>query len=301
MNKEQLFNQLKKEISKTPAVVYWDNATIDKDILIKAKKEYPENPIDYFTSESFIGYDYIYDLERNVVKEVVNNNISDICETLSGYEEEDFDVDDFVNDYWQELYTHVQIDYNLKSLLSGTLNIVVAMHSNYDCINSHWFEASNGYSLKEYFGDVVKTLGLNRKNIGKLLTDHSIKKIGPGWINNKSKELVSYKEFWEEEENRSSPACLLVFVGQVNIYDYLTKKFNKVIIPKGNTCGYYSHWEGGGSLIGMELLHDFKIQLDEEFKDGRKFSLFIDGERGYSIKEVYGAYDSFFGEEITLL
>lgn len=301
MNKEQLFKQLQKEISDNPAVVDWGNSSIDAKTIEKAKKEYPEHPIDYFTSDSFIDYDYVSNLERDIVREVVKDNIPDICEVLA-YDEDDFDVEDFIMKYNDELYEHTVVDYNLESLLGDMVNVMVVMHSNYDCINSHFFETYNGgYDLNSYFGDVVKTLKLNRKNIGKLLKANGIDKIGPGWINNKTQELVSHEQFWEEEENRSCGACLLVFVGQLKIIDYLTKKPSKVIIPKGNNCGYFSHWEGGGSIIEMELKHDFKVTLDKELRDGRSFKLFMDGERGYSIEEVYGVSDSFFGDEIKLV
>ena len=53
------------------------------------------------------------------------------------------------------------------------------MLSDYDCINSNWFESQGGYSYEEsYFGDMVDSLNLNPAQVKKLLTSHGYKVYG---------------------------------------------------------------------------------------------------------------------------
>ena len=79
--------------------------------------------------------------------------------------------------------------------------IRVEMLSNYDCINSHWFESQGGYRYEEsYFGDMVDSLNLNPARVKKILTKHGYKAYGrfPNRKNRNGREQVSYEQFYEE-------------------------------------------------------------------------------------------------------
>jgi len=235
--------------------------------------------------------------------------VSDIC---SKFEIEEDEAEELLEEYRDEINDHyysVDDSTVLKDLIRNTSSVEVRipLYSNYDCINSHYFEG--GYSYKEsYFGDMVDVLNLNPAKVKKLLVENDVEVYGsfPNYKHREGKELVSYADFWQELENSSCGANLLVFTGLLNLQDLLDKDFKVVelTIPKGNNCGLFSSTYGGGSVLEMELQRDFKIKLDVPRKKGLTkydtFDLLIDDANGYSIDSVYGMCRSFWKNEIKL-
>jgi len=235
--------------------------------------------------------------------------VSDIC---SKFEIEEDEAEELLEEYRDEINDHyysVDDSTVLKDLIRNTSSVEVRipLYSNYDCINSHHFEG--GYSYKEsYFGDMVDVLNLNPAKVKKLLVENDVEVYGsfPNYKHREGKELVSYADFWQELENSSCGANLLVFTGLLNLQDLLDKDFKVVelTIPKGNNCGLFSSTYGGGSVLEMELQRDFKIKLDVPRKKGLTkydtFDLLIDDANGYSIDSVYGMCRSFWKNEIKL-
>ena len=235
--------------------------------------------------------------------------VSDIC---SKFEIEEDEAEELLEEYRDEINDHyysVDDSTVLKDLIRNTnsVEVRIPLYSNYDCINSHYFEGS--YSYREsYFGDMVDVLNLNPAKVKKLLVENNVEVYGsfPNYKHREGKELVSYADFWQELENSSCGANLLVFTGLLNLQDLLDKDFKVVelTIPKGNNCGLFSSTYGGGSVLEMELQRDFKIKLDVPRKKGLtkydSFGLLIDDANGYSIDSVYGMSRSFWRNEIKL-
>ena len=89
------------------------------------------------------------------------------------------------------------------------------------------------------------------------------------------------------------------------MYDNDFRKHHKIIIPKGNSCGFFSSWNGGGSLLGIELKRDLilPVQPPQKTKWDR-FDLEVDERRcnsGYCINDVYGLMSSAWGGEFQLI
>lgn len=197
----------------------------------------------------------------------------------------------------------------LKDLIRNTSKIPVRIEllSNYDCINSHWLESSAGYSYEEsYFGDMVDALRLNPHKVKKILITNGEKTIGkfPNKRSRDGKEQVSYEQFYEELENSTCGANLLTYVSTIDVGKLIESNFNitEIIVPKGNICGLYSSMQGGGSILEMELKRDVKLNLTK----GRYpyYRLEIDKygwDYDYSIKQVYGVCDSFFGKPLNII
>lgn len=235
--------------------------------------------------------------------------ISDIC---SEFEIDEYQAEEILEQYRDEInehYYNVDDSDVLKDLARNSSNIQVRipLYSNYDCINSHYFEG--GYSYKEsYFGDMVDVLNLNPAKVKKMLLDKDVKVYGsfPNYKHRDGKEYVSYSDFWQELENSSCGANLLVFTGLLSIQSLLDSNFEikEITVPKGNYCGLFSSTYGGGSILEMELLRDFTVKLDVPRKKNLtkydSFSLLIDETNGYSINEVYGMSNSFWRNEITI-
>lgn len=195
----------------------------------------------------------------------------------------------------------------LYDLLQNTSEIPVRieLHSNYDCINSHWFEGQGGYSYqRSYFGDMVDALNLNPAKVKKILLEHRVKVFGrfPNKQQRETKELVSYEDFYEEMINSSCPANLLTFIATVKPLDLYDCYFEikKITIPKGNRCGIFSSSNGGGSILEMKLQSDVTLELDAAPYDFYSLTVDCNDKYGYGIGQVYGVYPDFFGKPITI-
>ena len=290
--------------------IYWDyRGGIDNKTILKAL-EYAEKykdayPIDYIYERVFDwNHDYICDLEIDHLKEALSWFETELQEEL-GVEE--IDLEEIARELKDDLLDYVSVDYDLKDLLKGDVNIRFEMLSNYDCINSAWFEQQSGYSYPDsYFADTIKMLGLSPAKVKKTLNDHGVETHGKWPSRKDDKRLIDYDDFWVEEENRSwCPASLLTIVATVNQYDLLTNGLKgKILIPKGNYVGFYSSWQGGGSMIEAPLLRDYVIDLDKKYdKSGYlqwRMELDVRG-NGYTIDEVYGVVQSFWGNEIEFI
>ena len=189
---------------------------------------------------------------------------------------------------------------------TGDINIRIEMISDYDCINSFWLENQGGYRYQDsYLKHIADTLKINPKILKKKLTERGIKTSGrfPDKKSREGKELASYDEIAEELENSTCGANLLTFLGKISLkelYD-LNFRISKITIPKGNRCGLYSSWEGGGSLMEIQTEKDTELKLEYNGKIG--FKIIADdrkAEEGYSLKDTYGVYDTFFGKELKL-
>jgi hypothetical protein len=261
-------------------------------------------------------YDDIYnhcmesvcDYEQDAMMEAVKEFEDDIMEEL-GIDEDDWDPEMFVEEHVHELRDFTSVDLCEHELLS-TVNVRLELYSSFDCINSHWFESQGGFEYKDtYFRDAVDALNLNPALVKKMWVEKGLECRGR-WPNRhwrNGKELVTYSDFYEEEVNRCSPACLLVILGQLDAQAMYKQgitldDIESVTIPKGNVVGFYSGWEGGGSMMEAPLQRAMTITPDKELK-GSKYDywgLVIDGDRGYSIKEVYGTCDSIFEAELII-
>ena len=249
------------------------------------------------------------DAEWEAVSEIIAK-LKEECAVFHDFDEEEVDVffDEHEDDIRDEICSRNDSDV-LKDLIRNTddIPVRVEMLSNYDCINSNWFESQGGYGYEEsYLGDMIDSLNLNPVKVKKLLAEHGYKTYGhfPNRRSRNGKEQVSYEQFYDELVNSCCGANLLVYIGRVSLKELYDTGFSpsEVVIPKGNCCGLFSSMYGGGSLLEMELKQDIKLKL--EVKDYHGFRFRLDNERSEydcSIRHVYGVDDSFFGKAISLI
>ena len=186
---------------------------------------------------------------------------------------------------------------------TDTVPVRVEMISNYDCINSHWFESQNGYRYEEsYFGDMIDALHLNPRNVALIFTRHGLKCVGefPDIPERNGKEQVLYEDFLQEVRNSCCGANLLTYIARIDLRALYDADFalDKVVIPKGNVCGLFSSLYGGGSVMDMRLPQD--VVLDLKITDNQGYRLTLDHEE-CSVKRVYGVLDSFFGTPLKII
>lgn len=240
----------------------------------------------------------------------IMEKLKEECFVFNDFDEHEVDAffDEHEDAIRDEIYSRNDSDV-VKDLIRNTddIPIRVEMLSDYDCINSGWFESQGGYRYEEsYLGDMVDSLNLNPSKVKKLLTGHGYKVYGrfPNRKSRDGREQVSYEQFYEELVNSCCGANLLTYIGRVNLKELYDANFSlkEVIIPKGNCCGLFSSTYGGGSLFEMELKQDVKLKLDVRNYHGFRFRL--DDERtryDYSVRHVYGVDDSFFGNTVSLV
>lgn len=292
--------------NNSPRIYLGQGEEVSIKQILDAIKENPDYPIDGISNDIWERNDgYIFDLEIKAIVDAIEKYQDEIEEEMGLADEMDkAEIKELAIAIREEVLDCISVDYNLKQLCSGNINVRISMYSNYDCINSHWFESQSGYGYTDsYFGDTIDMLQLNPKAVKKMLLDKEVKVYGSWPDKSTRKALVSLDDFRQEMENSCCGANLLTFVGIIDQWDFLQGKITNVTIPKGNNCGLFSNSQGGGSILEMKLLNDFTIDLTKEWMKGyRRFGLDIDEDRsgGYGIKDVYGICQSFWGNEITI-
>jgi len=283
--------EIKANLAKEKPQFYWDyRDKLSKEqisLIIEGKLNDVELEIwDYNT-------DYLWEIEKETLKSACENIVDDFEE----FEDELRDL--FIDDI-------PPIDMDLKRLFknAGNANVRIEMYSNFDCINSHYFEGGYDY-IDSYFGHTVDTLNLNPALLKKALVAADIPVRGrwPNKPKRNGQEVISYESFITENLERCCPACLWVFIGQVDLSQYIGHEGTptKITLGKGTKCGFYSSWQGGGSIMEAETLRPLTIDLKGHGKtEYDRFSLLHDDSKGYSIKSTYGVDNSFFDGEIEL-
>lgn len=226
------------------------------------------------------------------------------------------EVDDFFSDYDGEIMDEIHVrdvSEPIEQLvnntgLDGQVRAYIDMTSWFDCVNSYEIESENGFSYnKSYFGDMIDQLNLNPSKVEKLLHAEGAKTVGvfPDLSARDRQEFVRYDQFVQELV-KNPDLGLLVFLTKVDLKDLVDKDFDvqEVVVPKGNRCGLFFSGIGSGSILGMELQRDIKLDLRHE-EEGRSMWLTLDDKsvkRGCSIQEAYDfAYpDKVFGRKAEL-
>ena len=226
------------------------------------------------------------------------------------------EVDTFFSDYEGEIVDEIHVRDVSEPLeqivnntgLDGQVRAYIYMTSSSDCVNSYALESENGFSYNNtYFGGMIDQLNLNPSKVERLLHAEGAKTVGvfPDISARDGQEFVHYDQFVEELVNNPDLG-LLVFLTKVDLKELVDKDFDvqEVVVPKGNRCGLFFSCVGSGSLLGMELQRDIKLDVRHE-EAGRRMWLTLDDRnvrRGCSIQETYDfAYpDKVFGRKAEL-
>lgn len=262
-------------------------------------------------------YEVVDQATDDQIDEAVYEVTSDLKTKLvdNGYSANE--VDTFFSDYEGEIVDEIHVrdvSEPLEQLvnntgLDGQVCAYIDMTSSFDCVNSYELESENGFSYdKSYFGDMIDQLNLNPSKVEKLLHTEGAKTVGdfPDIPARDGQEFVRYDQFVEELVNNPDLG-LLVFLTKVDLKDLVDKDFDveEVVVPKGNRCGLFFSGVGSGSILGMELQRDIKLDVRHE-EAGRRMWLTLDDKnvkRGCSIQETYDfAYpDDVFGRKAELI
>ncbi|MCS2956950.1 hypothetical protein NXX53_06620 [Bacteroides salyersiae] len=194
-----------------------------------------------------------------------------------------------------------------QDLINNTrLNARATLYTNYDCL-LHNYDMGNTYSYEEYVKDIIDVLNLNPFWVRQTFLKCGINTVGhfPDIRKRNGKEAVSYMSFAEELLNQTSYG-LLTFTGVLPLQKLIDNRFGEtkyIIVPKGNYCGMFSEWRGGGSLMEMQLLRDLKIPTRWFHKtkyDKLELEVEVSGNYSYCISEVYDVSPSYWNKPFIL-
>jgi len=298
---KESMDKLKKELEEgEQPEIYWDyRDELSEDQIIKIMEN--RNCDDLYESIWENSSDHIYDIEMEYIKDKMSWYDDEI--------EEEFDTED-PGDYYEEIIEEfdlrscVGVDYNIKSLF-GNIPVRIPVYSNYDCMNSHWLTSQEGYGYEDhYFGAFVDALNLNPTKVEKVLIEAEVNVCGewPNLKDRNGKEYVSYEGLMQELENSCGGANLLVFLGMLDLYKWITTETTEITIPKGNNCGLFDNFSGSGSVLEMKLIRDMTIDLNKHGEtEYDHFGMRFDkAGAGYGVLQVYSAYESIFGDTIQI-
>lgn len=138
----------------------------------------------------------------------------------------------------------------------------VTLYTNYDSL-PHNYDMDNTYYYDGYIKDIVDVLCLNPAKVKQAFNQKGINTTGrwPDKKKRNGREAVRYEALGEELLNQCCYG-LLTFMGLMplaDLYEHNFAEYKTIVVPKGNNCGMFGHWNGGGSLMEMELLRDLYI------------------------------------------
>lgn len=269
------------------------------------KKESSESIMDYqFDRFSYEAYCECRKIIDKLKEEIQNDaSLSDIHPYIEEWLEDNRNIDTI-----RYLIDDRDDSSPVQEMIGRTsLRARATLFTNYDCL-PHNFDMDNTYSYRDYFKDIVDVLCLNPARMKQMFNEMGIGTKGhyPNLKHRDGKEAIDYKEFAEELLNQSCFAHL-VFMGMLpldNLYNNDFKPYKRIVIPKGNLCGMFGFWQGGGSLMEMKLLRDLEVPVTRPRKTNYdSFRMDVDepGCNGYSIDEVYGMCTSVWGEPFKLI
>ena len=211
-------------------------------------------------------YDYniehIFHLEDYFISDVLfpefENDLEEFLEKTS--EENQDQIKEFLDENYRE---YIIVDTNIDQLLSNTPDILCSLkvYSNYDCQTS----VDDINTPENYTSEVWSRI----KN-GVLKSDY-------------------LKEFYN-----SYTASLFMFTFKTDIRSYIELKkeylkASKVIIPKNTQYGFFSDFNGSGSMFENTTYRKSTLTLKEDNYDHIDLEVEIGG--SYGFQAVYGSDD----------
>lgn len=250
---------------------------IKKDIEIYINKNQPE--MDWY------GFDFDRSTKKNIFKQGLDAWIDELQEYNLDYifELENYLVNEIIEQYTEydeeEIRSHARdficVDMNTKSLLRQIPDIVVLayVYSTYDCCNSFDTMEPEGYLYEVY---------------------------------QRVKYAIDEKDYLHEFHNGAYGGSLFCFAFRTDIQTYFNlqeeaKTGKTITIPKGTQYGFFSSFQGAGSVFEKVTTDDMTLPLNEaELPEYDNIRLTADAAQHYSINDVYGQDNFIDSQNVTI-
>ena len=265
---EELHNRIVKYIEDNPMRVYWDrndrlnNSQIERIVSggVLALSDFEMELIEH-------NIDFVSDMEHDLMDYVRATFYEELMEEFRKHypsDEPDEHLEDEIAEYLDVNYReHTVLDINIKELLNntGSITAAVVVHSNYDVATSD----QEIDDLESYLGSVYQRV----------------------------KHGVNEKDYLQEFID-SYTASLLIFPFKIDIMDFLSLKeewehADYIHIPKGTQFGFFSAFNGSGSVFEAETTNDMLLpKVEPNMSEYDSLDLIADVEHAYSMRDVYG-------------
>jgi hypothetical protein len=259
-----------------------DREGISTFIQDEAKKEYIDIYVDYRDLEGLESLvrscdtkwefcDKIYES----YEESINEQQYDIARNISAKLADKYKCDDVSNSLFEYIqegvwdFTTVNIPYDQFLRQEIKVNIFVTYNNS----NDAWEDEFDYTTLTKFITNLgykkPKTLLKSCMKCSYKGDDKFLKSLQDEFLN-----------AWSSQIN------LLCFIGKVSIDDFYdidlsTDKY--VSIPKDVTCGFVDPYNGGGSVLAIELPHEYKIRTSDI-----KLMLIEHSKDAYTVDSIYG-------------
>ena len=207
--------------------------------------------------DEYVGELYEYNFEY--ICEMEGYLIDECKKEWSAYDSDE--VQEFSRDF-------ICVDLNIKSLINNipSLTCLAYVYSNYDCCNSMDRFEDGGYLPEIY----------KRVEVG-----------------------VLKKDYMDEFHNGAYGGCMFAFAFKTDIESFLelkekAKTGEKIFIPKGTQFGFFSSFQGAGTMFERVTYKDMELPLYGE-TEYDSINIEADITQNYSLADVYG--DSSFVKE----
>lgn len=206
------FETLFREYPELRMDSYRDNFNADYALIPKCLNE--KSPESLWENIDGWYNDSAWDTAKGIMEK-----LKEKCFLFHDFDEEEVEsfFEEHDDEIRSEIYARDDSDV-LTELIKHTddIPVRVEMLSDYDCINSNWFESQGGYRYEEsYFGDMVDVLNLNPARVKKMLVEKGYTAHGrfPDRKSRYGKEQVPYGHFYQELVNLCTGICTVIFWG----------------------------------------------------------------------------------------
>lgn len=202
--------------------------------------------------------------------------------------------DDLLNDLKDILYDYVDIEFPIDNFLNDKIKVNIfyksKTNSGYDDEWLPWLLHTQGFLCKDH--PYLKKL-LNCLHV---YHSEKITKKDKELYNKDYKENIFLKSLIDEIENcyLDSPRDLC-FIAEISIKDYfnLLEKNKEFFINKDAMVGLVDFYNGGGSLLDIQLQKDIKLNTNN-------IKILVEKIDKYTVDEIYGLIGSCFKDCVVI-
>lgn len=268
--------------------------TISDIMESKNPREYFYNMLDEWAT------DYAYTYGKDELEESIRKKLS---------ETENKVFTEFFDEIWEYVEYNIYFYYNADDFnVDIDVNLMIDCGNwNYDCTCDNVLD----YYGNGILGDNSSMLWLAKTQGKATALRKACKKAYRGDGNYVDREIQGDKfieSCIQEFENLPSHMATVTFLLKINLFQLFdlieiqkeeydeqgkydprnnTKSKSYIVLDKSTMCGLYNPWDGGGSVLEVELDKDVKVPI--------KYCIFtVDGCKtyGYDVNEVYGLIGS---------
>jgi hypothetical protein len=253
---EELFNEIKSYCEKHPINLEFDYGDRLDRKQIKKILETEDGLRDFENDLYEMNIDCIAENEDYYYKKLFNEFEDELTEQNVEQDE----LRDIFMDY-------VSVSLDIDRLVNIDVVALIPVYSNYDCTNSF-----DTMETSDYMAQVYRRV----------------------------KKGVKREDFIYEHRNGAYGGSLFCFAFKTSLKNLVdlkakVKTGKKVLIPKGTQFGFFSSFQGSGSLFEKTTYRDIALNIKETGKNYHPkydcIGLIGDDEQSYSMRQVYGDND----------